>query len=150
MCSMFCYSLGNREMGMYEVADLVSGKDLYQRSFTVQFLNAIPKEYRNRAPKRKDDIMRMRGDSTDIFKQSLLDVFYPLRHTSLENVSLHEIVRDYDCEKFTPEKKAGKGISAQLRCSGPASSKCFRKRTGATCKPVVVKTPHIKSNGPCK
>ena len=85
----------DREVGAYEMADDLLGHALHGSSDQVVYLGVGMPGMRSRKLKPIEMLKRMPGESTEILETNLIENYYPNRHEALEELSLHEIVRDY-------------------------------------------------------
>ena len=84
-------SLRFGECGLYEASDLLLGDHLTEKSDTVKWIDVSMPHKRNRRLKDHSvlqEIAKTNPDTEEIFKENLLDTFYPQRPESLEDVCL--------------------------------------------------------------
>ena len=91
-------SLRSRECGLYEASDLLLGDHLCGKSQTVKWVDVSMPQNRKRRLRDHSKLVEMRDmnlDSTDFFKNNVIDTFYPQRHTHMEDICLYEFVAEY-------------------------------------------------------
>ena len=89
----------NREVGLYEAADLLVGDHLNEKSAQVQFVNARLPFKRTRKLKYYSKLKLLDSinpDSADMFTPSLIDVHYPDRPDELSSMCLHDFAKYID------------------------------------------------------
>ena len=87
-------ALKSRDIGAYEAADRFFMKDLYQTSRQFQFLPANQPKYRSRPLKSKAELAKD-PNSTDVYKNDFIHVFYPQRPDELEEMSFYDFGAKY-------------------------------------------------------
>ena len=73
-------SLRSWEVGLYEASDLLLGDHLCEKSTTIKWIDVSPSHKRKRRLKNHSalvDIRERDAQSTDIFKDNIIDNFYP-------------------------------------------------------------------------
>ena len=78
---------------------MLLGDHLTEKSATVKWIDVSMPHKRNRRLKDHSvlqEIAKTNPDTEEIFKENLLDTFYPQRPESLEDVCLHDFVANYD------------------------------------------------------
>ena len=106
-------SLCSRECGLYEAADILLGKHLYEKSDAVQWISVERPDKRKVRIKGYRELQQMaESDSTDLYQANLIDNFYPNR-PALGHVCLYDFVKwyrsgDNDAEGRRQYVRAGK------------------------------------------
>ena len=93
------WSLWSRECGLYEACDLILGDHLCEKSVVTKWIDATwpHKRKRRLIDHGKLQLLKQSDpESTEIFETNLIDHYYPQRCQDLENVCLHDLVRDYN------------------------------------------------------
>ncbi len=72
-------SLSQRECGIYEASDKLLGYHMYNFSEQIFFVNAQFSNIRTRRLKEINDIKELDEESTEIYCNNLIDVYYPNR-----------------------------------------------------------------------
>ena len=92
-------SLRFRECGLYEASDLLLGDHLTEKSDTVKWVDVCMPHKRSRRLKNHKVLQQLAENnphSENIFEDNVLDIFYPQRPASLENICLYDFVAKYE------------------------------------------------------
>lgn len=96
--------LNHRECGAFEAAYILLSLSLHatDRATTVRWLDV--RAIRNRKIKPFKEIQQLDADATNLFFDSLIDTFYPMRPAALEKLCLYDFARWFDVDKREPAK----------------------------------------------
>ena len=92
-------SLRSRECGLYKASDILLGDHLCGKSETVKWVDVSLPHKRNRRLKDYKELAehkKQNPNSTEIFENNLIDVYYPNRPPQLDDVCLHDFAQDYE------------------------------------------------------
>ena len=91
--------LRSRECGLYEASDLPLGDHLCEKSTTIKWIDVSPSQNRKRRLRNHSklvEIREMNPYSRDIFKENLVDNFYPKRPDDIDEICLYDFVAEYE------------------------------------------------------
>ena len=103
-------ALKSREVGLYEVADLLLSNHMAEKSVTVQFVNARLPSKRSRMLKKMSDLRKLNEidpDSEDVFVPTLIEDHYPARPDSLNDMCLYDFVKHIDWNHQNHKNETG-------------------------------------------
>ena len=109
-------SLRSREYGLYEVADILLGEHMYEKSDAVQWISVErpdKRKVRIKGYRKLQQMAESDPDSNDLYQANRIDNFYPNRPASLDHVCLYDFVKWYcrgddDAEGRRQYVRAGK------------------------------------------
>ena len=90
-------SLRSRECGLYGASNLL-GDHLCGKSQTIKWIDVSQPQHRRRRLINHSKLVELKEknpDSTDIFEDNLLDIFYPQRPGKMEDVCVYDFVAEY-------------------------------------------------------
>ena len=90
--------LRSRECGLNEASDLLLGDHLCGKSVTVKWVDVSQPHMRKKRLRNHSKLVEIKEtnpDSTEIFKQNLVDDHYPKRPKEMEDVCLYDFVANY-------------------------------------------------------
>lgn len=95
-------AIDHREVGSLEAADYTLGHASYGTDKDTTFRWVNINEYQNKCVKRRQQILNLPDDSTDIFYKNIVDDYYPYRPERLEDLSLYDFCANYDVKDQPP------------------------------------------------
>ena len=147
--SLQMQALKQRECGAYEAVDLILGHSLMAMSESVIWLPARPKAERTRKFLSPNELAQLKENSTELFVNNLIDVYYPNRPEKLKDCCLYEVASCYTChkgkmkEKFDEKTKKQQVFPFQIcKAEGKIEDFYFQVR-----KECVVKCPVFSATG---